>query len=101
MKIFINKNMNIYDRTFTYSEMKVMNVLTRQQGIDCLDYEDLMIICDAVYSHWIDGRDASEDEKYEMYPWLEIETNEEDGYIQEYAERILPKLIKLYKGVTI
>lgn len=95
MKIF--SNFDIYNTGFTYDEMKVMNVLSRQQGIDCFDYEDLMRICRAVYDHWVDGRDTSEDEKYKMYPWLEFETSEEDGYIQKYADRILPNLIKLYK----
>lgn len=88
---------NVYESNFTYDEMKVMALIVREQGADCLDYEDLVIICKAVYDHWIDGRDVSEDEKYKKYPWLEFETDMEDGYIQEYASRVLKNFIKLYK----
>ena len=84
MKIF--SSFDVYDSSFTYEEMKVMAQLTKQQGIDCLDYEDLMRICRAVYDHWVDGRDESEDEKYATYPWLEFETEEEDAYIQTYLD---------------
>ena len=72
----------------------IMDEYTREFSLDC---EDLMVICRAVYDHWIDGRDESEDEKYKKYPWLEFETDMEDGYIQEYANRVLPNFIKLYK----
>ena len=93
MKIF--SKFDVYERQYSYEEMKVMNVLSGM-GVD-LDYEDLMRITEAVYSHWIDGRDASEDEKYKKYPWLEFENNLEDGYSQVYASRVLPKFIELYK----
>ena len=95
MKIF--SKFNVYDGVFTYDEMKVMYVLATQKGTDSLDYEDLIYICRAVYDHWIDGRDISEDEKYKKYPWLEFETEMEDGYIQEYANRVLPYFIALYR----
>ena len=94
MKIF--SKFDVYEHKYTYDEMKVMFVLS-QINDSMLDYEDLMCIAEAVYAHWIDGRDASEDEKYEKYPWLEFETSEEDGYIQAYAERVLPYFIELYK----
>ena len=92
----IFSKLQVYDRYYTYDEMKVMCVLSTFPDIDNLDYEDLMRICEAVYSHWIDGRDSSENEKYEKYPWLEFESKEEDGYIQAYAQRVIPHLIKLY-----
>lgn len=87
---------DVYDRKYTYDEMKVMRVLSAFPDIDSLDYEDLMRICEAVYAHWVDGRDASEDDKYQKYPWLEMQGREEEGYIQVYAQRILPELIELY-----
>lgn len=86
----------VYSRNYTYDEMKVMCVLAKYPDIENLDYEDLMRICEAVYAHWVDGRDASEDEKYQKYPWLEMQGREEEGYIQVYAQRILPELIELY-----
>ena len=97
MQIF--SKFDVYEHKYTYEEMKVMFVLSRFNEVDFanLDLEDCMRIAEAVYSHWIDGRDASEDEKYAKYPWLEFQTNEEDGYIQAYALRTLPKFIKLYK----
>lgn len=95
MKIF--SNFDVYEHKYTYEEMKVMFVLDHIEGIDTFDYEDLCRIAEAVYSHWIDGRDVSEDEKYAKYPWLDFKTDEEDGYIQAYALRTLPKFIELYK----
>ena len=65
--------------------------------MDCLDYEDVMRIIEAVYAHWIDGIDNEKSKtKYQQYPWLEFEDDEEAGYIQKYAERVLPEFIKLY-----
>lgn len=92
----IFSQLNVYDRKYTYDEMKVMCVLAKYPNIENLDYEDLMRICEAVYAHWIDGRDTSENEKYDKYPWLEFESKEEDGYIQTYAQRVIPHLIELY-----
>ena len=100
MRVF--SEFDVYEHKYSYEEMKVMSVLSRMylnEAAD-LDYEDLMRIIEAVYGHWIDGRDASEDEKYAKYPWLEFESEEEDGYIQVYARRVLPKFIKLYKEVV-
>ena len=99
MKIF--SDFDVYERKYTYDEMKVMCVLSLTPEAQELDYEDCMIIVDAVYWHWVDGMDACEDEKYEMYPWLEFETAEEDHYIQAYAARVLPELIRLYKDKYI
>ena len=90
---------DVYDCRYTYDEAKVMCVLGSIPEAEDLDYEDLIKITDAVYWHWVDGRDASEDEKYAMYPWLEFQSQEEDGYIQAYAQRALPEFIKLYKEI--
>ena len=97
MKVF--SKFDVYNRQYTYDEMKVMFVLSQinESNDGIFDYEDLMRITEAVYAHWIDGRDASENEKYEKYPWLEFENDAEDGYIQVYASRVLPKFIELYK----
>lgn len=89
MKMF--KEFDVYDCQYGYYEMKVMCVLAQTEEAKELDYEDLMRIATEVFVCWADS------EKREMYPWLAFETIEEDGYIQAYAKRILPELIKLYK----
>ena len=100
MKIF--SDFDVYNRKYTYDEMKVMCVMTCicQDGpwyLEYLDYEDVMRIIEAVYAHWINGIDDEElKTKYQQYPWLEFEDDEEAGYIQKYAERVLPEFIKLY-----
>lgn len=97
MKIF--SNFDVYSRKYTYDEMKVMCIITCI-CVSCdytLDYEDVMRIVEAVYAHWIDGVDNDElNTKYKQYPWLEFKDSEEAGYIQKYAERVLPEFIKLY-----
>lgn len=99
----IFSDFDVYSRKYTYDEMKVMAILSSLEKGDnsSLDYEDLMRIVEAVYAHWIDGRDSSENEKYKQYPWLEFANREEDGYIQAYAERTLPEFIKMYKETKI
>jgi hypothetical protein len=96
MKLF--NDFDVYTHKYTYDEMKVMCVITCicQDGPCKLDYEDIMCICEAVYAHWVDGIDKNENEKYAKYPWLELQGNEEEGYIQAYAQRVLPEFIKLY-----
>ena len=95
--MMVFSNFDVYERKYNYEEMKIMFMLAHMDGTDTFDYEDCMRVVEAVYAHWIDGRDSSEDEKYEKYPWLEFQTDEEDGYIQAYALRTLPKFIELYK----
>ena len=92
---------DVYDCRYTYDEAKVMCLLGATEEAADLDYEDLTKIADAVYWHWVDGRDACEDEKYAIYPWLEFQSREEDGYIQAYAQRVLPEFIKLYKETVL
>ena len=88
---------DVYEHKYSYDEMKVISVLSTIDDARQLDYEDWMYIAEAVYAHWMDGRDESEDIKYAKYPWLEFQNDQEDGYIQLYAERVLPNFIKLYK----
>jgi hypothetical protein len=98
MKIF--SGFDVYNKQYTYDEMKVMCVIVYVcQDDNCdLDYEDLMRIIEDVYAHWIDGVDNDElQTKYQQYPWLEFKDSEEAGYIQKYAERVLPYFIELYK----
>ena len=62
-----------------------------------MDYEDVMRIIEVVYAYWIDGIDDEElKTKYQQYPWLEFEDDEEAECIQKYAECVLPEFIKLY-----
>lgn len=103
MKIF--SDFDVYSRKYTYNEMKVMGVITsicltayiQQDILYDLDYEDVMRIVEAVYAHWVDGIDDEElKTKYQQYPWLDFQDSEEAGYIQKYADRVLPEFIKLY-----
>lgn len=97
MKIFID--FDVYDYQYTYDHLKVMCEIggfCSEYDIS-FDYEDLCRIAEAIYAHWIDGRTADEDEKYAKYPWLEFKNQEEDHYIQAYAQRVIPDFIKLYK----
>ena len=99
MKLF--SDFDVYSRKYTYDEMKVMCIITciccaRPRHCE-LDYEDAMRITEAVYAHWINGIDNENlKTKYPQYSWLEFQDAEEAGYIQKYAERVLPEFIKLY-----
>lgn len=98
MKIF--SDFDVYERKYSYDEMKVMVVIGCTPEAQDLDYEDACCIAEAIYAHWVDGRSADEDEKYAKYPWLEFKNCEEYGYIQAYALRVLPEFIKLYKEMN-
>jgi hypothetical protein len=97
MRVF--SDFDVYERKYTYDEMKVMCLIDTYHMTYNLDYEDLCRIVEAVYAHW-----ANDDERYEekvsKYPWIEIDGIEEEGYIQAYAQRVLPEFIKLYKETT-
>lgn len=94
MRIF--SDFDVYERKYTYDEMKVMCIIDTYHTTYNLDYEDLCRIVEAVYAHWVNDDEMSE-EKVEKYPWIEIYGEEEYGYIQAYASRVLPEFIKLYK----
>jgi hypothetical protein len=56
-----------------------------------------MRIIEAVYVHWLNGINNQDlKTKDQQYPWLKFKDSEEAGYIQKYAERVLPEFIKLY-----
>ena len=59
MRLF--NDFDVYDYHYTYEEMKVMCVIGMIEEANDLDYEDCVRIASAVYWHWVDGRDASED----------------------------------------
>lgn len=92
--------MDVYTYSYNYDEVKTIAVIQEYLATNKieynLDYEDMCCIANAIYYHWVDGRDSSEDEKYAEYPWLEFQSREEDGYIQKYAERVVPYFIELY-----
>ena len=99
MKIF--SDFDVYERKYTYDEMKVMSLIVEhEKDTDFLDYEDLCRIAEAVYAHWAND-DERWEEKVEKYPWIEIYNTEEEGYIQAYADRVLPEFIKLYKEKNV
>ena len=97
MRIF--SDFDVYERKYTYDEMKVMSLIENYCGDSLLDYEDLCRIAEAVYAHWSND-DERDEEKVDKYPWIEIINTEEEGYIQSYAQRVLPEFIKLYKETT-
>ena len=99
MRLF--SKFDVYDRKYTYDEMKVMSLIL-QYGDDMfvLDYEDLCRIAEAVYAHWAND-DERDQEKVDKYPWIDIYGEEEYGYIQAYASRVLPEFIQLYKEMFI
>lgn len=99
--INIFSDFNVYEHQYNYDEMKVITVLSAIDEDRELDYEDYMCIAEAVYAHWVDGRDESEDAKYRKYPWLEFQSSNEEAYIQLYAARVLPNFIELYKEVVL
>ena len=94
-KVVLFGDFNVYEKQYTYEEMKVMCVLSGMPAIKNLDYEDLMHIVAAVHCFWA-NQEQIEEEVFEEYPWLETESVEEEGYIQAYASRVLPYFIKEY-----
>lgn len=96
MKIF--SSFDVYERKYTYDEMKVMNLIAQeyQEETNDLDYEDVCRIVEAVYAHWVNDDERCQ-EKVDEYPWIEVNGSVEYGYIQAYAKRVLPEFIFLYK----
>ena len=90
---------DVYEQSYTYEEMKVMHVLAQCNTAEGLDYEDLICIAQAIYVHWANSGIGIEDVKYEKYPWMAIQTMNEEGYVQVYAIRTALNFIKLYKEV--
>lgn len=98
-----SENMDVYNYPYNYDMMKIMSTLTQEfpSSLESLDYEDMMIITEAIYAHWVDGRSDDENEKYATYPWLEFKNNQEDGYVQVYTRRIGEYMIEEYKNMLL
>lgn len=97
MKIF--SDFDVYERKYTYDEMKVMDILAREHhdtvSDGLLDYEDLCRIAEAIYAHWANP-DERDQEKVSIFPWIEVEDFEEEGYVQAYAVRVWDMFVQLY-----
>ena len=87
-----NYNIDVYNYKYTYEQMKVACIIGNMPDADDLDYEDIMYIVDAIDTMW-----CWKEYRTDEYPWLKFVSKEEEGYIQAYAQRVLPELIKLYK----
>lgn len=97
MKIF--SDIDVYEHKYTYDEMKVMSVLAREYSDtiidDRIDYEDLCRIAEAIYAHWANA-DERDQEKVSIFPWIEVNGFEEEGYVQVYAIRVWDMFVQLY-----
>lgn len=97
MSLF-NYDIDVYTYNYTYEQMKIACLIGSMSDTYDLDYEDIMYIVDAIDTMW--NWNECKKENTNKYPWLKLESREEKGYIQAYAQRILPRLIKLYKETT-
>lgn len=95
-----NHNLDVYGYSYNYEMVKAAVVISdycfQHDLVDILNFEDICIIAEAIYAHWIDGRSKDEDKKYETYPWLDFISEEERNYIQEYADNKARYFINLY-----
>lgn len=95
-----NFDLDVYGYKYNYEILKAAVVVSdftvRTNTANLLDYEDICIIAEAIYAHWIDGRSKDEDEKYQAYPWLEFSSKEEEDYIQYYACEKAFDFVNLY-----
>lgn len=97
MKIF--SDFDVYERKYTYDEMKIMSVLTKNlDGAvieDEFDYEDLCYVAEAIYAHWA-NTDARYQETVSVLSYLKVNGFEETGYVQAYAQRVWDSFIQFY-----
>lgn len=95
-----NLELDVYNYKYDYNHLKVVTCIERSKSVSKLkDYEDVAIVAEAIVNYWYDGRDSSEYELYAQNQWLEIMSNEEDGYVQAYAERVVDEFIDAYLEV--
>lgn len=94
---FFSHYLDVYNLTYTYDEMKIVDILSRQcermPSTISLTYEDLVLIAHDIYKLWDENKIA---ESFDFYPWMEIANNEEEGYSQAFAARIAEQAIELY-----
>jgi hypothetical protein len=94
---FFSHYLDVYNLTYTYDEMKIVDILSRQcermPSTISLTYEDLVLMAHDIYKLWDENKIS---ESYDLYPWMEIANNEEEGYSQAFAARIAEQAIELY-----
>lgn len=94
---FFSHYLDVYNLTYTYDEMKIVDILSRQcermPSTISLTYEDLVLIAHDIYKLWDENKIC---ESYDLYPWMEIANSEEEGYSQAFAARIAEQAIELY-----
>jgi len=86
---------DIYERKYTYDEMKVAYLLGQYFGdsLKKLDYEDVVKIAASIFEYW--------KPMYNGGTEFDCKNREEEGYIQKYAERIAELVIERYKHGTL
>lgn len=93
---FFSHHLDVYGLIYTYEEMKIMDIISRQcarMSAISLTYEDLALISHDIYKLWDKNETC---EFFDLYPWMEIANNEEEGYSQAFAARIAEQTIELY-----
>lgn len=83
---------SVYDRDYSYDEVKVIAELTHCQAAQELDYEDLCVIGVTIVAIW-----ESQGLGW-LYPWTEVKQHE-IGYVQSYASRTAEDYINLYNTI--
>lgn len=96
---------DIYNTSYTYDEMKIISILPETKE---LFYEDMCWLAHIIYQLWNAAynykyRDTDDESITDCFTELvyedgfyQIQSREEEGYSQSYAERVLPKLIEKY-----
>lgn len=94
---FFRHYLDVYNLTYTYDEMKILDILSRQcermPSMISLTYEDMALMAHDVYKLWDENQTC---ECFEEFPWMEIANSEEEGYAQAFAARIAEDIINLY-----
>ena len=87
---------DVYSHLCNYEEAKVVGVIAQSDEAAELDYEDIILIAEAIYRHWLNTESSSYINFLKTYSWLRPVSETERGYIQEYAERTLPYFLEIY-----
>ena len=96
---------DIYNVGYTYDEMKIISILPETKE---LFYEDMCWLAHIIYQLWNAAynykyRDTDDESITDCFTELvyedgfyQIQSPEEEGYSQVYAERVAPRLIEKY-----
>jgi len=96
---------DIYNASYTYDEMKIISILPETKGSL---YEEMCWLAHIIYQLWNAAynykyRDTDDESATDCFMELicanefyQIQSREEEGYSQAYAERVAPKLIEEY-----